>query len=408
MKILFANKFFYLNGGSETVFFQERNFLLDQGHYVVDFSMQHPNNLPSSYSDYFIQNIDYRNCISRRFKAIQNTFKASKNFIQNNEAIKKIGLIVNAEHPQVAHIHNIYHQITPAIIPVLKNGGVKVILTLHDYKLICPSYSMLCSGQICNRCEGRYFYHAVHNKCQNRSWLRSVLLSAEAYWHKWAKSYDGVDLFLAPSKFMAEIIAQYRIDADKIVVLHNGIDSSKFVRSDVDKNYILYFGRISEEKGVETLIKAYKILDTKMPLKIVGTGPIKEQLHRQYPEIEFFGYKTGNELVTLVAEASFCVVPSEWYENCSMTVLESMAFGKPVIGARTGGIPEQIDDGRSGFLFEMGNVEDLAEKMRILIDERCLRNSMGKAAREILETKYSLSNHCDQLLRIYNGLISTI
>lgn len=406
MKILFANKFFYLNGGSETVFFQEREFLLNQGHHVIDFSMKHSNNLTSAYSDYFIPNIDYHKGSSGKIEALQNTFKISKNFIQNKEAIKKIEFIAINEKPQIAHLHNIYHQITPAIIPILKNAGVKVILTLHDYKLLCPSYSMLCSGQICNRCQGRYFYNAFFKKCRDGSWLKSLLLSAEAYWHKLAKSYDFVDIFLAPSKFMAETMTKYRTDRNKTIVLHNGIDSSKYVRSYVDKEYILYFGRVSEEKGVETLIKAYKTLGTNMPLKIVGTGPIRGRLQRKYPDIEFLGYKTGNELVCLISESSFCVVPSEWYENCSMTILESMAIGKPVIGARTGGICEQIDDGRSGFLFEMENIEDLAKKMGILIDERGLRNSMGKAAREILETKYSLSSHCDQLLRIYNDLIS--
>jgi glycosyltransferase involved in cell wall biosynthesis len=406
MKVILANKFFYVNGGSETVFFQEREFLVNKGYHVIDFSMQHPNNLASQNSGYFIPNIDYHNRRTSKIGNIKKIFETSKSFIYNKEAIKKIELIVHNEKPQIAHLHNIYHQITPAIIPVLKKAGVKVILTLHDYKLLCPSYSMLCSGQICNRCKGRNFYQASLNKCQEGSWLKSFLLSAEAYWHKWIKSYDGVDLFLAPSKFMAEIMTKFRIEETKVSVLHNGIDSLKYVRSDVDEEFILYFGRISEEKGVETLIRAHKKSGTKMPLKIVGTGPIKGHLQRQYPDIEFLGYKSGDELYSFISAASFCVVPSQWYENCSMTVLESMAFGKPVIGSRIGGIPEQIDDGQSGFLFQMGSVEELAEKIRILADDKYLRSSMGKAARVILETKYSLSRHCDQLVRIYDALTS--
>ena len=406
MRVILANKFFYVNGGSETVFFQERDFLVSRGYHVIDFSMRHPNNLASQNSGYFIANIDYSNRKTSKIGNIKKIFETSKSFIHNKEAIKKIELVVSNEKPQIAHLHNIYHQITPAIIPVLKKAGVKVILTLHDYKLLCPSYSMLCSGQICNRCKGRNFYQASLNKCQEGPWLKSFLLSAEAYWHKWVKSYDGVDLFIAPSKFMAEIMTTSRIEESKVIVLHNGIDSSKYVRSDVDKEFILYFGRVSKEKGVETLIRAHKKSGTKMPLKIVGTGPIKERLQRQHPNIEFLGYKSGDELYSIISAASFCVVPSQWYENCSMTVLESMAFGKPVIGSRTGGIPEQIDDGQSGFLFQMGSVEELAEKIRILVGDKYLRSSMGKKARVILETKYSLSRHCDQLMRIYDALIS--
>ncbi|GAB6268097.1 MAG: glycosyltransferase family 4 protein [Smithella sp.] len=402
MKILMANKFFYVNGGSETVFFQEREFLVNRGYHVIDFSMQDERNFDSVYAGLFVDNINYEST-----EGFSRKLKTAASFIHSSEAVRKLEKLLKQERPDVAHLHNIYHQLTPAIIPVLKKAGVKVVLTLHDYKLLCPSYSMVSSGEICNRCKGRNFYQASLNKCQEGSWFKSFLLSAEAYWHKWVRSYDFVDLFLAPSEFMAEIMTKYRIEPAKMVVLHNGIDSSKYVSSDVDKEFILYFGRVSEEKGVETLIRAYKRSGTKMPLKIVGTGPDKERLQRQYPDVEFLGYKSGGELNNFISSASFCVVPSQWYENCSMTVLEAMAFGKPVIGSRIGGIPEQIDDGKSGLLFQMGNVDELENKMKILINDTSLRSSMGKAARAILEDKYSLSMHCDQLMRIYDDLLST-
>lgn len=407
MKILLVNKFFFLNGGSETVYFQERDFLINQGHHAIDFSMQHANNYASNYSRYFVSNIDYHGEHTGHIEKITRTLKTAKSFISNKEAINKIETLISDERPQIAHLHNIYHQLTPAIIPVLKNAGIKVILTLHDYKLICPAYYMLNKNDICNACAGKHFFQATLNRCQEGTLSKSLLLSLEAYWHKYFKSYEMVDMFLTPSQFMANIMAENRIDREKIVVLHNGIDTNKCNLSTIDNDYILYIGRLSQVKGIETLLRAYKEIKIKIPLKIVGTGPDKDKLQRQYPEAEFTGYKSGSELIKLITEASFSVVPSEWYENCSMSVLESMAYGKPVIGSDIGGIPEQITNGESGFLFEPGNVRELAEKISYLIGNKELRHDMGKASRRIINEKYSLDEHCNKLMNIYGKIINS-
>jgi glycosyltransferase involved in cell wall biosynthesis len=407
MKILFINKFFFLNGGSETVFFQEREFLKNIGHSVIDFSMQHPNNYPSIYSKYFVSNIDYHDKQGGYIKNVTKTFKTTRDFVYNREALNKIKKLISIEKPQIAHLHNIYHQITPAIIPVLKNAGIKVILTLHDFKLLCPAYYMLNKNNICNACAGKHFYHATLNRCQEGDLSKSMLLSLEAYWHKYFKNYEMVDLFLSPSRFMAHMMGQYRVDEKKIVVLHNGNDISKYKLSTIDSDYIIYFGRISKVKGIDTLLMAYKDQKIKIPLKIVGTGPDKERLQTQYPDVEFVGYRSGSELNQLIAEASFSVVPSEWYENCSMSILESMAYGKPVIGSNIGGIPEQIEDGKSGYLFEPGNTHDLGDKMSRLIENKPLRREMGEASRRIIEHKYTLNEHCEKLVHIYEELINS-
>lgn len=229
----------------------------------------------------------------------------------------------------------------------------------------------------------------------------------EAMFHKWKRSYDGVDLFLAPSEFMADTISK-RIHPDKIRVLHNGIDTSEYQPNYTDHGYGLYFGRLSKEKGIDTLLKAYQKTTREFPLKIVGTGPMEAELRMNYPDVEFLGYKSGNELNDLIANAAFVVVPSEWYENCSMVVLESMAYGKPIIGSRIGGIPEQIEDGKTGFLFEMGNIDALAVKMKVLASDKDLRFKIGKAARFKLENDYSLEKHSESLLNIYDQLLQTI
>lgn len=398
MKLLVANKFFHLNGGSERVFFQERDFLIGKGVKVVDFSMQDPRNLESPYAGYFIRHVDYESQ-----NGFVGTLRAGLSFIHSREAVRQLERLVAHEKPDIAHLHNIYHQLTPSIIPVLKRHGIKVVLTLHDYKLVCPSYLALCGDEICTACDGRHFWQPLARNCQ-KSRAREMLLALEAEFHKWRGSYEAVDLFLAPSQFLADLIGR-RVSRDKILVLRNGIDLVEWQPGAADRGYALYFGRVAREKGIETLLAAHGGLESKLPLKIVGTGPLFESLSARFPRVEFLGYKTGEELKTLIADAAFVVVPSEWYENCSMAVLEAMALGKPVIGSRIGGIPEQIENGRTGFLFEMGNREELSEKMQRLTACPELRAVMGLTARRKLEECYSLRRHNDQLFTIYTNLL---
>ena len=400
MKILLANKFFFLKGGAETVFFQERELLIKQEFAVIDFSMEDERNFPSPFSDYFVPNIDYYDQ-----KNLQQKIRNALFFVHSPVAVRNIERLIAKEKPEIAHLHNIYHQLTPSIIPVLKKHGVKVILTLHDCKLICPSYLALRSdGNICSLCEGRKFWNPFTTNCQD-SRLQGFLLSAEALWHKWRGSYNGVDLFLSPSRFIADFTSK-RITPDRIKVLHNGIDVNEYQPNYENKGYAIFLGRLSKEKGVTTLLRANKMSSSNFPLKIIGTGPMLDKLNREYPEVEFMGFRSGQELKDLMANAAFIVVPSECYENCSMVVLEAMAMGKPVIGSRIGGIPEQIEDDKTGFLFEMGNAEELAEKMALLRHDDGLKKQMGHAARIKLKQKYSLEEHNRQLLEIYSDLLA--
>ena len=398
MKILLANKFFYLNGGSERVFFQERDFLVGRGYSVIDFSMKDDRNFASPYSDYFVPNIDYHQdgSLSKRISHIGS-------FIHSNIAVDNVEKLIKDKKPDMAHLHNIYHQLTPSMIPALKSNGVKVVLTLHDTKLICPGYLALNNGGICTDCEGKNFLRPFISNCQN-SRSKGLLLASEAFFHKWKGSYDAVDLFICPSEFLAYLTSK-RIPRVKIRVLNNGIDLNLYQPNFVDEGYVIYFGRLSKEKGVKTLLKAHAGVHEKYPLKIVGTGPLEEELKREFSDAEFWGYRSGEELNELIRNAAVVIVPSECYENCSMVVLEAMAFGKPIIGSRIGGIPEQVEDGKTGLLFEMGNVEQLAKKIELLAKDKNLRKKMGRAARMKLEREYSLKDHCEGLLDIYSELL---
>lgn len=400
MRVLLANKFFHRNGGSETVLFQEREYLLNNNVNVIDFSMKDSRNEESAYTDHFIEEINYNTSTAK------SKLKSAAAFIHSNEAVSKISHLADETQPDIAHLHNIYHQLTPSIIPALKKRGVKIVLTLHDTKLVCPGYLSLCNNSICDACNGQHFHKAFTQNCQN-SRLKSLLMTLEAYFHRIKRSYNDVDQFIAPSQFLATKIMAGRPELGKVTVLRNGIDTNAIAPSHEDDGYILYFGRLSREKGVPTLIAAHQSIKNGPPLKIVGTGPLLEPLKADYRQIEFTGYKTGYELKELIAKAACVVVPSEWYENCSMVVLEAMAYGKPVIGSRIGGIPEQIEHGITGYLYTMGSITELAECMENVMYAAAKRKSMGAEARRKLEQEFSLEAHNTDLLKIYQQLLQS-
>ncbi|MGK7246162.1 glycosyltransferase family 4 protein [Buttiauxella agrestis] len=401
MKILLVNKFFYIKGGAETVYFQERNMLKQAGVEVIDFSMQHENNFPSDYADYFVSNVDYH-----KGNNLLGGIKTAVNFIHNAEACKKMQALLEKERPDIVHFHNIYHQLTPAIIKVARDFGCKTVLTAHDYKIVCPSYSMLRDGKVCDSCITGTVFNAFRYRCQDGSASKSLLLSLEATWQYIAKNYQALDVIVSPSEFLRGVIKRTLPDS-RIDVIVNGIDDSLPVEDIADKGYLLFVGRLSREKGAESLLRAHQQMASKIPLKIVGHGPLYNQLIEQYPNAEFLGYvQQGEGLDHLIKHARAVIVPSECYENCSMSVLEAMSFARPVIGARIGGIPEQIRDGVDGVLFEPGNVEELASVLDDFAQSPEKAHLMGRNARERLCEKYALRKHMDTLLNLYQELLS--
>lgn len=400
MKVLFANKFFFMKGGAETVFFQEREMVRQAGHQVIEFAMQHPDNLPSCQSDYFPTKVDYHDR-----HGLLDRLKIAARFIHHQEACDRLAALIRAERPDIVHFHNIYHQLTPSIIRVAKALGCKTVLTAHDYKVACPNYSMLVKGAAFDlkRIEGSWL-KLFRYQWQEGSWGKSLLLSAEAAWQQWRGNYECVDAFVAPSAFMGQMI-RTRLPRARIEVILNGIDVEQSRESGEDQGYFLFLGRLMTEKGVETLTRAHQQLQHRAGLKIVGDGPLFEHLRGHYPDAELLGFKQGEALLELLRHARAVVVPSEWYENCSMSVLEAMAYGKPVIGARIGGIPEQIRDGQDGLLFEPGNADALAHCMDRLTADPALTVQMGQSARQRLIAHYSLASHQSALLALYQSLL---
>ena len=407
MKILLVNKFYYLLGGPETCLFAMKELLEKKGHNIISFSMKHPGNIPSPQKKYFVEQIDLSDSQStNNFKKIRTVFKIIYSF----EAKRKISELINDEKPEIAHFHNIYHQLTPSIITPLYKAGIPIVMTLHDLNLVCLNYQLLNNGRICEACKRQQFWRAIPARCVKGS-LSKTLVDYIAYQvHRILRLYDKISLFITPSEFMRQQHIKMGMEPNRLKTIENFIDITGYEPNYEDEGYILYFGRISKEKGVETLVRALSLCPN-IPLKITGSG-IEENIIKELvaklglKNIEFTGFKRGKDLDELIRNSKFTVFPSELRENCPMAILESFAYGKPVIGTEIGGIPEQIINGKNGFLFEPGNAGKLAELIRMLYKDRNLIRQMGMEARKTVEIKYSSERHYAQLMAVYDDLLN--
>jgi glycosyltransferase involved in cell wall biosynthesis len=398
LKVLFANKFFFRNGGSEVVMFDEMELMRRRNVGVIEFSMNDDRNISSRYQSYFVSQKSYRQ-VSRGDK-----IKSAISLVHSREAVAKIGRLIEDEKPDILHCHNIYHQLTPSIITAASRAGVSVVLTLHDYKPVCPVYTQLSNGEVCTKCADGRFESLLKQRCADGSLARSALLWAEARYHALAGSYHRVDKFICPSRFMRDAIVR-RFGADKVVHIPNGIDASRIEVSKRDEGYVLYLGRLSPEKGVETLLRAHAENGASWRLMIAGTGPLLADLQRKFPSAEFRGHLAGVELDAAIRGAALIVVPSEWHENSPVSILEAMAYGKPIVASNIGGIPELVREGKTGLLFDPGNVSQLSNSITMLLGNHALREFFGRNARKIVEVEHSLKAHGSALISLYESLV---
>lgn len=345
--ILQANKFFFEKGGSERYMFALSQALVARGHAVLHFSMAHPQNLPSPQSRYFVRQREYD--APPRLSSVP----AILSFVRSREAAQKLDALLSERRPDVAHLHNIYHQLTPSIIAMLSRRGVPIVMTLHDYKLVCPSYTMFAHGKPCYRCRGGRFHNAVLVGCAG-SRARSALLALEAYVQKETRVYDRVDCFIAPSEYLRDImlaagIAPGRIEyvpqlsPDEDTGAGTTADEERMLQS-LPERFIAYVGRLSPEKGVTVLLDAMARLRG-VPLVVVGDGPQAGELRERSAahglvNIVFTGHLGRAAAGRVIARAAALVVPSLWAENAPMVVLEAARAGTPVIASDGGGLRE--------------------------------------------------------------------
>lgn len=401
MKILQINKFFYRRGGSETYFFDLIKLLEQNGHEVITFSTKSPKNLSSPYEKFFVEEIDF----GKSEGLIKNLRKFGHS-LYSLEAKKKLEKLILETKPDLAHLHNVSHHLSPSILSVLKKHKIPVVQTLHDYQLICPNFKLFTKGAVCERCKKYKYWNAVRHRCIHESSFQSLAEAAEMFFHKACQFYEnGVRCFVTPSGFLAEKVAAWRV---KVNTVHIPLflDVSAFSPEYEVGDYILYFGRLVKEKGLDILLAALGGTDIK--LKIVGDGPEKERLKTKSEKLkvnaEFVGHKIGEELHDLIRKSKFVVLPSVWYENYPVSLLEAGALGKAVVGTRLGGIPEIIRDGENGFLAEPNDANDLREKIQRLAGDRDLAERMGRRAREMVVETNSPAEHYKKIKQLYEKL----
>lgn len=413
MKILMIDKYYFVKGGAERYLFELTEVLQANGHTVVPFSMKHPDNFATEFEPFFVDNIDYE--LDSPLQKAAHLFTISGRMIYSLQARRRLKALLAQERPDIAHLHMIDHQLSPSILPALKKYKIPVIQTVHQYKLVCPNYRLYNprTAQICEKCLSGNFYHPIFERCHKDSAAAGLLLAVESYLHRWMKIYErNIDIFHVPSHFMGEKMQKAGVGRGKIRHCPYTIKMDKFTPNYKSGGYALYFGRLSDEKGLLTLLQAMRNLP-EVPLRVVGDGPQEYELKnfvRRYEmdNIFFMGKKSGAELAQLVREANSVVVPSEWYDNSPLVIYESMAYGKPVIAARMGGMPELILEGETGMLFDAGNVNQLVEKIRFLWDRPELAEQYGSAARAKAEQEFDPSAHYEIIQEWYRELLAAL
>lgn len=393
MKIILANKFYYPRGGDCIYTMELEKLLKQKGHEVAIFSMEHVDNLRTSYKKYFPSEVS--------LVGAKNKMKFLLRPFGTNEVKNKFQKLINDFKPDIIHLNNIHSQLSPILAEVAWKNKIRVIWTMHDYKLLCPRYDYLKNGRtICEECFKNKKY-VVKNKCMKGSLLASVIAYAES--EKWNKNKleKYTNSFICPSSFMKEKMLQGGFKEKKLHILNNFINEEK-LENDVKKkeDYYCYLGRLSHEKGIKTLIDAAKDLPYK--LKIIGTGPLMDELTKTTTNnstIEFLGFKNWDEIKPIIQRARFVVVPSEWYEVFGLVNIEALCLGTPVLGANIGGIPELIDQKENGILFQPGNIEDLKTKIKEMFALPVDYNNIMQNAKK----RYSSNKYYEELIRIYTN-----
>lgn len=404
--LLSINNYYYRRDGSEVVYFDHNEIMKQHGWEVVPFSMHHNNNRKSDWSDYFIDEIEFGN----DYTFIEKIRRVPK-VIYSFEARQKLEKLISITNPTIAHCHTIYHHISPSILSILKSHRIPSVMTLHDLKLACPAYHMYNEGKICEDCNINGLHSVVKNRCIKGSTTLSSIVYFESLLHKALKSYQkNIDVFISPCQFYIDKLVSFGWSRDLFQHIPNPVDCDNYQPTfEEPEDYILYFGRLSPEKGLTTLLEAAKI--AKVKIVIAGDGPQKLQLRiladKLGVDIQFTGHLSGGNLEKVIRKAKFSVLPAQWYENAPMSILESYALGTPAIGTNIGGIPELIIDTETGYLCDSNSVESLARTLKkASMVTMSKRSTMAKTARKFVEDNFSMDIYQERIFNLYNQLKS--
>lgn len=406
MRILFCNKYNYPFSGTEVYLFEAMRLLRSRGHEVALFSMADARGQPTPYDQHFVPHVDFKNSHGWLRKA-----RLAGRAIYSHEARRRIRAMIADFRPDVAHVRNIYHHLSPSILWELKKQGVPVVYHLNDFKVLCASYNLVLRGEACEACKGGKFWHALQKKCYPGLGARMTLV-AEAYVHEWIGTYKTcVDCFLAPSQFVRDKFVEHGWDAAKFEVLPHFQAVKQVTERTAENAPLLYFGRLSAEKGVDDLLRAMQRLPH-LRLVIAGDGPERGRLQEfaarmGLTNVEFGGHMGRAELDRAIASSRFTVLPSHAYETLGKTILESYAEARAVVATDLGSRRELIHEGKTGLLYRTGDVGQLASALEFLSSQPELADRMGRAGREQIKTNHTPEAHYEALVGLYERLIES-
>lgn len=403
MRVLQVNKFLYRRGGAESYMLDLSSALAGSGDDVEFWGMVHPQNPRHRYDHLFVSETDFEvPPTDTRTRLLM-----AGRLLYSPGARWRLGKVVDGYEPDVVHAHNVYHQLSPSVLAAAAKRGAGVVMTLHDYKLACPVYRFLNDGGICEDCAGGRWYKTTTNRCTRGMLGPSVLNTAEAYVHHGLGLYTRhVDVFVAPSQFLADKVAAAGVAESSIEVLPNFADVDGVLPC-FEGEDVVFAGRLSPEKGVATLIDSLAQMPGPARLHVYGTGPQEDELRHRAAEVApervvFHGRQPGEVVAEAMAAAAVVVCPSEWYENCPMVVLEAMAAGKAVVATSLGGLPELVDHERTGLLVPPADPAALGQAMGSIVRDHVAQKEMGGAARARAEARHRLTDHVDAVRAVYD------
>lgn len=388
MKILNIDKYYYLKGGAERYYFELAKLLESHGHEVIPFSQKSEKNFNTLYEKYFPET---------RYR-----------FFWSFSTAEKLRKLIDKEKPDIAHVHLIYHHLTPSVLWALKNQNIPVVLTAHDYKLICPNYTLYTQGRLCTRCKNKKYYQAIAHKCLKNSYSASAVVAAEMYFHKKIKIYERcIDMVVAPSEFVKEKFLEFGWPKKKITVIPHFIEKSKEKPDFNPGGYLLYFGRLSAEKGLDKIILAMYNAGLKINLKIAGDGPEKNRLQDLInklglaDQIQFLGQLTDEKLQKAIKDCLLVVMPTQANESFGLSALEAFAQGKTVFASNKGALPEIVINNKTGMVFQ-NNLEAVLKDM---VKNKDKIKQLAINAYQSVGEKYAPQSHYEKIISLYNLLL---
>lgn len=396
MKILLVNKYLYPKGGAENYVLALGSLLEEKGHEVQYFGMADPKNRVGNRLGLEVSPLDFS-------KGVMRNLHAPFRMISSPEAAGKIRRVLEDFRPDVVHLNNIHYHLTPSVILAAdryrrRTGrAVKILYTAHDYQLVCPGHGLFDGNfTLCQDCLGGSFRSCIRRKCVKNSRAKSALAALDAALWRGSRAYASIDTILCCSAYMKEKLDTDPLLRQKTAVLHNFAPAVS-AKPTEKGNYVLQFGHLSRQKGTYTLLETAKRMPD-VTFLFAGNGEAVEEI-RKLPNCRWVGFLTGDALQDLVARALVTVYPSQWPENCPLSVIESISLGTPVAASNIGGIPELIRPGETGALFTPGDAEALENTLRALLEDP------GRYARNCSSTGFETRDtYYGKLMNHYEGL----